>query len=255
MKAVVTGANGGLGSAICTALTAAGYEVIATDVDTSGGAIRLDVTDADACVALAAQHGDLDLWVNNAGILLTGPTWELDAARRRRMVDINLHGTVNGTLAALSVMRPRRQGHVINIVSLAGLAAPPGEVMYAATKHAALGFSLGTLGDLRAAGERDLHVSAICPDGIWTPMLYNKVDDPEAASSWSGVLLMPEQVARRVVRLAARPRPVTSIPGWRGGLARFSELSPRAAQVLYPLVMRQARRKQAKFARSQRASP
>lgn len=263
--AVITGGAGGLGTAIAHALSDAGYDVWVTDLD--GGAAEqvaaeigararaLDVTDAAACEALASEIGtDLVLWVNNAGLLFTGPTWEMTESQRRLLVDVNTHGTVNGTLAALKMMRKQRSGHVINIVSLAGLAAPPGEALYAATKHAALGFSLGTLADLHAAGLRDVHISAICPDGIWTPMLFDKLEDREAASSWSGTLLMPAQVAAVVARVAKSPRPVTSIPRWRGGLARFSELSPRIARLLYPVLMRAARRKQRKFAASHRAN-
>lgn len=261
--AVVTGAGGGLGAAIARALNDEGYDVWVTDVDAAGAervakelggtARTLDVTDPAACEAIANEIGPaLALWVNNAGILLTGPTWELSPERRRLLFDVNTHGTVNGTLAALNVMRAKGSGHVINIVSLAGLAAPPGETLYAATKHAALGFSLGTQADLRAAGHKQIHISSVCPDGIWTPMLFDKLDDPEAASSWSGTLLMPEQVAKVVVGLSRRPRPVTCIPRWRGGLARFSELSPRSAALLYPVVMRSARAKQKRFAKKQR---
>ncbi len=263
--AVVTGGGGGLGAAIAKALTDDGFAVCVTDVDLAsaeaaatalgaGASARaLDVTDSAGCEQLAQEIGaDLVLWVNNAGLLFTGPTWDLTPERRQLIVDVNTHGTVNGTLAALTVMRPRRSGHVINIVSLAGLAAPPGEALYAATKHAALGFSLGTQADLRAAGIKGVHISAICPDGIWTPMLFDKLDDPEAASSWSGTLLMPEQVAALVAMVASRPRPVTSIPRWRGGMARFSELSPRTGALLYPVVMKAARAKQRRFAKKQR---
>ena len=102
------------------------------------------------------------------------------------MLEVNTLGTVNGTLAALELMRPPGRGHVINIVSLAGLGAPPGEAYYAATKHAALGFTLGTLADLRRDGVEDIHLSAVCPDGIWTPMIADKLDDPDAAPSFSG---------------------------------------------------------------------
>ena len=64
---------------------------------------------------------------------------------------------------------------------LAGLGAPPGEALYAATKHGAIAFSLGSLADLRRAGFKGIHVSAVCPDGIWTPMIADKLDDPDAA--------------------------------------------------------------------------
>lgn len=268
--AVVTGGGRGLGREIARRLAMRGHAVHVTDVD--GGAAEecaraiggrawastLDVADpvasSDVARATVERTGSLAVWVNNAGILPTGPAWAQDARQRRLVFDVNAHGTINGTLAALEQMRAARRGHVINIVSLAGLVAPPGETLYAATKHACLAFSLGTLHDLRRSGYRHVQICAVCPDGIWTPMLYEKVDDPEAALSWSGVLLEPELVAERAVGLLDRPRPVTTIPRRRGLAVRLFDASPRVALALSPLVLASARRKQRAFRRSARGS-
>ncbi len=107
------------------------------------------------------------------------------------MLAINAAGTMNGTVAALEPMVAAGRGHVINVISLAGIVAAPGEVAYSASKHAAMAFTLGTLFDLRRAGHRGIELSAVCPDGIWTPMLEDKLDDPDAAGSFSGHLLTP----------------------------------------------------------------
>lgn len=268
--AVVTGGGGGLGRAVTSLLVARGHRVWVADVDLAAArataqehgsaavAVHLDVTDAVACGRLAgevAAAAGLAVWVNNAGILRTGPAWAHPEGEVDAMLDVNARGTVHGTVAALAVMRPAARGHIVNIVSLAGLVAPPGETAYAASKHAALAYSVGTALDLRRTGSRRVHVSAVCPDGAWTPMLYDKVDDPEAALSWSGVLLQPDQVATVVGRILDRPRPVTSIPRWRGGLARLYAATPRLALRVVPLVLAQARRKQARFARQQRRRP
>jgi NAD(P)-dependent dehydrogenase (short-subunit alcohol dehydrogenase family) len=260
--AVVTGGAGGLGVATARELAAMGYRVWLADIDldaarrgsgtVGAGAVptHLDVTDAAACRALAAEvdgQAGLALWVNSAGILHTGPSWELSETETARLFDVNVHGTVNGTVAALEIFRRVGHGHVVNIISLAGLTAPPGETMYAATKHAALAYTLGTAQDLRQHGHEGIHLSAICPDGIWTPMLYDHVDDPEAAPSWSGVLLTPERAAAAVATVVRRPRPVLSVPRWRGGLARVASMLPRLALRMMPQMMAQARRKQAAF--------
>ncbi|MEU7609466.1 SDR family NAD(P)-dependent oxidoreductase [Micromonospora sp. NPDC049204] len=247
--AVVTGAAGGLGRAIAAALHADGWSVLLTDLDAravgaaaaplSGWSAVLDVRDEDACAGIAATaagRGDLALWVNNAGILSTGPSWEHDGATRRRMLDVNAHGAMNGTLAALAVMREQGHGHVLNVVSLAGLVAAPGETVYAASKHALLAFSLGTLSDLRMAGYRRIHVSCLCPDGIWTPMLHDRLDDPGAVASFTGSMLTAQRVAARAVRLARQPRPVVSLPRWRGAQVRLLDALPRLAVALTPLV-------------------
>jgi short-subunit dehydrogenase len=243
--ALVTGAARGLGLEIARVLAARGYKVHLTDLEaaaaeraaaelgTNAFGSALDVRDEEACRAAAAttlkRAGTLAVWVNNAGVLVTGPAWEQDARTRRLMLEVNAIGTINGTLAALEVMRDAGRGHIVNIVSLAGLVAAPGEVVYSASKHAAIAFSIGMLADLRLAGVRGIDISCICPDGAWTPMLHDKLDDPDAAASFSGVLLLPEQVAERVGQVLERPRPVVTIPRWRGALARSFDLWPRLA--------------------------
>jgi NAD(P)-dependent dehydrogenase (short-subunit alcohol dehydrogenase family) len=263
--AVVTGAGSGLGRAIALDLAGRGYLIQATDVDAEAAAAtaaeigagagfsELDVTDGEACRAIAAaaatRGGSLDLWVNNAGVLVTGSSWEQDEATRRTMLDVNALGTMNGTVAALEKMTPTGRGHVINVISLAGLVAAPGEVTYSASKHAAMAFTLGTLFDLRRSGISGVELSAVCPDGIWTPMLEDKLDDPAAAGSFSGRLLTPEQVATEVGKLAERPRPLLVLPRWRGPMLRLFDLFPRFALRLLPLVMRDAQRRQRRYKR------
>jgi NAD(P)-dependent dehydrogenase (short-subunit alcohol dehydrogenase family) len=263
--ALVTGAARGLGLEIARVLAARGLTVHITDLaaeaaesaaaEIGSGAFAsgLDVREADACRAAAQatadRAGSLGVWVNNAGILVTGRVWEHDAATQRLLFDVNALGTINGTNAALELMRPVRRGHVVNVVSLAGLGAPPGEALYAATKHAALGYSLGTLADLRRDGFDEIHVSAVCPDGAWTPMLFDKLDDPDAAPSFSGVLLRPEQVAAEIPGLLDKPRPVLAIPRWRGAFVRMFANFPRAATRIMPLFLADARRKQKRWKR------
>lgn len=261
--AVVTGAGSGLGRAIAVDLAHRGFLVHATDLDAAAAArtaaeigagasaAELDVRDAAACRAIAAEaatrNGSLDLWVNNAGVLITGPAWEQDEGGLRTMLDVNTLGTMNGTVAALERMVPLERGHVVNVISLAGLVAAPGEVAYSATKHAALAFTLGTLFDLRRSGIKGVDVSAVCPDAIWTPMLEDHLDDPSAVSSFSGHLLSAERVAAEVGRLVERPRPLVALPRWRGLVLRFFDLFPRFALRALPWVMRDAQRRQRRY--------
>ncbi len=263
--ALVTGAGRGLGAEIARALASRGLAVHLTDVDPDAAeaaarelgppafASALDVRDAEACRAAAAltveRGGPLDVWVNNAGILVTGHVWEHDAETRRALFEVNTLGTINGTLAALEPMRAAGRGHVVNVVSLAGLGTPPGEALYAATKHGAIAFSLGTLADLRRAGFKEIHVSALCPDGIWTPMISDKLDDPDAAPSFSGRLLRAEEVAPKVAGLLDHPRPVLAVPRWRGLVVRILDAFPGLATRLMPLFMADARRRQRRWRR------
>jgi NAD(P)-dependent dehydrogenase (short-subunit alcohol dehydrogenase family) len=252
-----------LGRAIAIELAGQGYAVRVTDIDAEAAArtaaeiggetegASLDVRDDAACRTLAAivaaGGGGLDVWVNNAGILSTGLAWEQDEATRAAMLAVNAAGTMNGTVAALAQMVPAGRGHVINVISLAGIVAAPGEVAYSAAKHAAMAFTLGTLFDLRRAGQRGIELSAVCPDGIWTPMLEDKLDDLDAAGSFSGQLLTPERVAREVAGLTRRPRPILVIPRWRGPMLRAFDVFPRFGLRLIPLVMWDARRRQRRY--------
>jgi len=261
-NAVVTGAGSGLGRAIALELAGRGYRVHATDLEAEtaartagelGGGARssaLDVRDEGACRVLAdsiAAEGSLDLWVNNAGVFYSGLPWEQGSELRRTMFEVNVDGLINGTLAALAPMMAAGRGHVVNVVSLAGIVAAPGEVNYSASKHAALAFSLGTAFDLHRTGVRGIDVSAVCPDGIWTPMLEDKIDDPHSAGSFSGQLQTAERVAKKVGELTERPRPILIIPRWRGPQLRFFSLFPRLGMRLVPLVMWDARRRQRRY--------
>lgn len=258
-RAVVTGGGNGLGAAIAELLAKRGLRVVVADVDIAAAeavaarigngaaAVPLDVRDLERCRAVAAGD-DLAVWCNNAGILATGPGWALAEDARRRLFDVNVHGVINGTTAALEQMRPAARGHVLNVASLAGITPSPSETLYGATKHAVLAFSVGTQLDLLCAGERDVRVSAICPDGMWTPMLHERARDPDAWPSWSGTMLSAEQVAAATVALLDRPRMVRAIPRHRGVQLRLFAAQPDLASRLLPAVIGLARRKQRRWA-------
>ena len=252
-----------MGLEIARRLVGRGYEVAVTDVDEANTAsaaeqlgdrawaLPLDVTDTEAVRAasqqVAERSGSLDVWVNNAGILVTGLAHEQRVDTYRKHLEVNFLGTVNGTLAAIEEMRISGRGQIINLISLAGLAAATGIVAYSASKHAAIAFSLGTAADLRRDGLGAIEISCVCPDGVWTPMINDKLDDPNDALSFSGVMLMPAQVAERVERLLDKPKPVLAIPAWRGQFARFFDRHPKLSLRLTPLLMRDALRRQRAF--------
>lgn len=267
--ALVTGGGRGLGLEIARRLVARGHVVHVTDLNGDLAAraaaqlgprafgSALDVRSFPACRAAASRTqrraGSLDVWVNNAGVLVTGPAWQQDERTRALMLEVNATGTINGTLAALEPMRAAGRGHIINIVSLAGLVAAPGEAVYAASKHAAIGFSLATLADLRLAGIDGIDISCVCPDGMWTPMLQDKLEDPDAAASFTGVLLRPERVADEVAALLDHPRPVVAIPRWRGILLRLFDFAPGLSLKYAERVLAHGRRKQRRYARKAKA--
>lgn len=266
--AVVTGAGRGLGKEIARLLVGRGHTVLVTDLDAAAAAataeelgdraiaMGVDVRDHSqveaARDAIVATAGGIEVWVNNAGVLITGPAWEQDEATRNLMLEVNAIGTINGTVAALSTMKGRGSGHIVNIASLAGITAVAGEAVYAASKHAVMGFSLSTVADLRAEGVKGIDISCICPDGIWTPMLFDKLDDPASALSFSGKLLQPEEVVAAIGKTLDKPKLVSIVPKWRGLVARAGDFIPEFGVAAVPVVIAQGRRVQKRMLAEQR---
>ena len=242
--AVVTGASGGLGQAMCSALAARGYEVVATDV--RGTDEVLDVTDPEACRALALRVQP-DVWINNAGVLSHGWAADQPDSAIDLAVRVNFLGVINGSRAAVAVMRERCSGHVINVGSMASWMVPVGETVYAATKHAVRAFSVGLAIELKGTG---VHVSVLCPNGILTPMITNVLQDDAAAASFNAKPLQPDAVAARAMQLLDKPRLVASIPRATAATARLMGVLPSLNQALSPLLMKMGRAGQQKMRRN-----
>jgi NAD(P)-dependent dehydrogenase (short-subunit alcohol dehydrogenase family) len=215
--AVVTGVGMPVGGRIAQALAGLGYALHLTDPDDRVAAraaaelgapafgSALDVRSLPACRAAASRtrrrFGSLEVWINAATLTGAAPAWEVDERTRQRMLDVNLVGTMNGTLAALEVMRSTARGAVVNLIALDALLPRSGQSLYAAAQHGALAFSLGALADLQATGLRGVSVSCLCPSR-------------RVVERGSG------RLAAALAELLEDPRPVLAIPGWHGALTR-----------------------------------
>ena len=260
--AVVTGAGRGFGRAIAQRLARRGYTVLATDIDAGAAAatadeiggfsMELDVRDPEAhraAARAAADRGPLEVWVNNAGVMRPGAAWEHSDEDVRLTCDVNLLGVVWGSLAAIEVMRAGRgvNRHVINMGSLSSFGPVPGLALYAATKHAVLGFTGSLQGDLLDAGI-PIAVHALCPDAADTTLLREHDDTPAAAINWSGPrLLSADEVADHAVSLLDSKRLVRTIPPWRGWGARAMAMGGRPALRIAPLLRKQGARHRIAF--------
>jgi NAD(P)-dependent dehydrogenase (short-subunit alcohol dehydrogenase family) len=259
--AVVTGAGRGFGRAIAHRLSGRGYTVLATDVDAEaaastaeevgGFAMQLDVRDPEAhraAARAAAERGPLEVWVNNAGVMRTVKCWEQPDDEVRLECEVNLMGVIWGSRAAVDAMRAGgvRDAHIINLASLSALQPVPGLAVYAATKHAVLGFSGSLQGDLYDAG-LPITVHAVCPDGADTQLVRQHDEEPEAAIIWSGPrLLTADEVADEVVGLLDGRKLVHVIPRWRGWGARANAMAGRAGLKTAPLLRRVGARQRAR---------
>jgi NAD(P)-dependent dehydrogenase (short-subunit alcohol dehydrogenase family) len=208
--AVVTGAAGGIGGALVRALVAAGAEtVVATDVRADGlpegdhvVARVLDVADEAATVALVHEveeaHGPIDLWFANAGLANGGGADAPDEVWAQQW-QVHVMAHVFAARALLPGWIARGEGHLVTTASMAGILTSLGDGVYAATKHAALGFA-EWLAITHA--EQGVKVSCVCPGGVDTAMLRGSASGDAAKASaiiGGGDVLSPDEAAARVI--------------------------------------------------------
>lgn len=185
-SAVVTGAAGGIGSAVATALAEAGAAVLVTDIDgdaaaevaerisASGhraAATTLDVADrdsADAAAAKAAElaDGKIHILINNAGVTRPGMFEKLSAESMRLLLDVHTVGAFNCTQAVLPYVPTDGTGRIVNVTSAAGLTGTLGQVNYSAAKAALIGFTKSLARELAT---KRICVNALAPLAA-TPM-------------------------------------------------------------------------------------
>ncbi|HEX6105568.1 MAG TPA: SDR family NAD(P)-dependent oxidoreductase [Gemmatimonadales bacterium] len=213
--ALVTGATAGIGRATAFALGRAGFRVAvcartAAPLDRLVAELRAegieaagapaDVGDAgqvDGAVRrLAGELGEIEVLVNNAGVLIARPFLELTPEDWDLTMATNLRGLFLMTRAVLPGMRTRRRGTIVNVASLSARTGFAGGAAYAASKHGVLGFSRSLMLEVRKEGIR---VIAICPGSVATGMLR---DQPMLKSDPSRIL-QPEDVAASIL-LAVR---------------------------------------------------
>jgi NAD(P)-dependent dehydrogenase (short-subunit alcohol dehydrogenase family) len=252
-SAVVTGGARGIGRGIAERLVARGYAVLVTDVDELAaqrcaeeiGAVEgrvLDVRDPDAhrdAAAAAAQHAPLAAWFNNAGVGDDGMLGDLSDEVVRRLVEVNLLGTMWGMRAALAAFGTAG-GDVVNTASLSGLGPVPGYSVYAATKAAVVSVSMSTAAEAR----RGVRVHALCPDGVQTAMLDEQTPGGLGAAlvHSGGRILTVDETAEAAVGLLGSSRIIRTLPAWRGALVRATTLAPSVAAKGTGLFAAQGRR-------------
>ncbi len=219
--ALVTGATGGLGAAICRELTSAGAQVLvsyrrspdaaATLCEELGGGAQpiqadLSTTEGvDALFAAADAVGDLDVLVNNAGITRDGLMPRMSDADWFELMDVNLHATFRACREAAQRMMMRRSGSIINIASISAVRGNAGQANYAASKAAVVAMSRCLAKEL---ARRKVRVNAVAPGFFDTPMTQAMPERAiEIAVSQVPMRRMgqPEELAG-IVRFLAGPR-------------------------------------------------
>jgi short-subunit dehydrogenase len=218
----ITGAARGIGYATATALLARGARVVIGDRDVAvlESAVRtlsgaglvsghpLDVADRESFETFLAKAradggGHIDVLINNAGVMPVGPFLEQSHQAIRTSIEVNFYGVLNGCQLVLPEMVKRRCGHIINIASLAGVIAVPGQVVYAGTKFAVVGLSTALADEFAAAG---VEVSIVMPPFTKTELIAGT---RETASSKP---VAPEVIAAAIVGVLDKPKTFVAVP-------------------------------------------
>jgi short-subunit dehydrogenase len=189
--AAVTGAASGIGRALALELAARGCDLALADRDEAGlqsvaaeiaktqrkvSTHRVDVGEpeqiAEFAAAASAAHPKLNIVINNAGVALLGQFSEIEQAQMDWLFNINFWGTVHGTRAFLPILAKQPEAHIVNLSSIFGIIAPPGQTAYCAAKFAVRGFSESLRHELAMANS-PVRLSVVHPGGVATSIVRN----------------------------------------------------------------------------------
>ena len=220
--AVVTGGLGGLGTAICQSLAAAGNRVVAVDLGgnteriaafdaalagSDARFVPLDVTDFDACrsfaEAMQSERGGIDILVNAAGITRDTTLRKMDKSQWDAVMSVNLDGVFNLTRHVIEGMSERGFGRIVNISSVNGQTGQFGQTNYSAAKAGMHGFTMALA---REVARKCVTVNSVSPGYCETPLVMAMNDDVRAQIVEKvpvGRLGQPAEIARAVAFLCA----------------------------------------------------
>lgn len=229
LNAVITGASSGIGRALAMRLASSGVRValvarrarvlegIALQIRERGGRAEVfpcDVSEREAALATAHQAlqsmGRIDMLVNNAGFSHRRRFVDWDVEDMERVMRVNFLGTLYFTKGLLSHMIDNRRGWLVFIASAAGRIAPADETIYAASKHAMVGFAASLSLEVEDQG---VHVLTVCPGAIRTPFF-----DDEALARLPAVakrqMAEPEALVDAIIDALRRGRRELTFPRW-----------------------------------------
>ena len=260
--AAVTGAASGIGRALALELAARGCDLALADRDEAGlksvaaeigkgGARKVTVHRVDVgqpqeiagfATAAIAAHPGLNIVVNNAGVALLGGFHEIDQAQMDWLMNINFWGVVHGCRAFLPHLSAQREAHIVNLSSIFGIIAPPGQTAYCAAKFAVRGFSESLRHELQMAAS-PVRLSVVHPGGVLTNIVRNSragsgVTDNERRAQTierfdAIARTTPKDAALRIIHGIEKNQPRILI----GGDARFMDLLQRFRPATYWNVM------------------
>lgn len=222
--AVITGGTAGIGRATVREFAAHGYDVAVlargragldgavADIEKAGAralGLSVDVADGEAVEAatdrIEAELGPIDIWVNNAFAGSLAYFWDTSPAEYRRMTDVTYYGQVNGTRAALRVMRARDRGGIVNVSSAMAYRSIPLQSAYCGAKHAIKGFTESLITELRATGS-GVSIGLVTLPGVNTTQFDWNLNKMPGHPKPVPPIVQPEVCARAIRFAAEHPR-------------------------------------------------
>ena len=260
-KALITGGGGAIASEIAKRLDARGYSLILADINEERMAavaatlsrpaelVVSDLSTTEGTASLAAlienQHSDLALLVNNAGFVEPGDVADLDPVALDRHIAINLIAPMQLTRAAARVMRARKSGDILSIVSMGGIIALKGSAAYAASKFGLRGFQTSIRSELSTHGVR---VMGVFPSGVDTPMLrYEAVHSSGSALNFVGKIFTAAEVADACMGALDSGRLETYVPYGDSISSRLVGAFPWLIEKILPMFEKSGEKGRAKF--------
>jgi NADP-dependent 3-hydroxy acid dehydrogenase YdfG len=218
---LITGASSGIGEATVRELAATGarlfigarrgerLQALAAELGANVAWRELDVTDAADFAAFAdaaeQKFGRIDVLINNAGVMPLSPLAALKTDEWTRMINVNIHGVLNGIAAVLPRFVAQRSGHVVNVASVGAHFVLPTAAVYCATKYAVWAITEG----LRQEHD-DIRATVISP-GVTATELGDDISDPQIAAAlkdWRRKSLTPDAIARAIRYALEQPEGV-----------------------------------------------
>lgn len=261
---LITGAGAGLGEAMARRFHQQGAQIIACDLHHERVAslaqalgnhvhpLAMDVREQQDWQAVVSQaeglFGRIDVLINNAGVAAAGTLEDTPPEDWRWVMDIDLMGVMLGCQAVLPIMRKQQRGHIINVASVAGLAAAPQINAYGTAKAAVIAMSEMLRAEVHDDG---IHVSALCPAFVKTrlteTMRASEAHFEHRVKRWmenSGVSV--DDVADVVYQAVMKPRFMLLTHPQTQWLWRFKRFFP---ELYFKMVLRGARKAKQKHAR------
>lgn len=259
-KALVTGGGGAIAEEIAIRLDRRGYDLILADINEARMAavaarlsrpaltIRADLSTTGGIAALAStietEHGDLALLVNNAGYVEPGDVDALTPEQLDRHIFINLIAPMQLSRVAARIMRPRKSGDILSIVSMGGIIALKASAAYAASKFGLRGFQTSIRSELIHDGVR---VMGIFPSGVDTPMLRYEAVHNGSPLNFVGKVFTAAEVADACMKALDTGKLETYVPYGDSLTSRLMGAFPWLIEKVLPMFEKSGEKGRAKF--------